>query len=55
VTSLSPTGQIISTDPRPWVEKFYEGERGYYFIINANSLLSYEIDIQVPTRYIGKY
>jgi hypothetical protein len=42
-------------DPRPWTEKFYEGQRHYYFIITAQSLESYSIKIQVPTRYIGKY
>jgi hypothetical protein len=42
-------------DPRPWTEKFFEGQRHYYFIITAQSLKSYSIKIQVPTRYIGKY
>ena len=42
------------TDPRPWTEKFYEGCRGYYFIINAQLLNSYSIDIRVPTRYINE-
>jgi hypothetical protein len=41
------------TDPRPWTEKFYEGQRSYYFIINAQLLNSYSIDIRVPSRYIG--
>ena len=41
------------TDPRPWTEKFYEGSRGYYFIINAQLLNSYSIDILIPARYIG--
>ena len=41
------------TDPRPWTEKFYEGCRSYYFIINAQLLNSYSIDIRVPTRYIN--
>jgi len=44
-----------AVDPRPWTEKFYEGQRHYYFIITAQSLQSYSIKIQVPTRYIGKY
>ncbi len=42
-------------DPRPWVEKFFEGQRDYYFIITAQSLQSYSIQIRVPTSYIGKY
>jgi hypothetical protein len=54
-TTTTNNGITISNDPRPWKEYFYEGQRGYYFIIQANSLNSYEIDIRVPTRYIGKY
>ena len=46
---------VPSTDPRPWVEKFFEGQRNYYFIITAQALQSYSIQIRVPTRYIGKY
>ncbi|MDD1687071.1 hypothetical protein [Methanoregula sp.] len=42
-------------DPRPWTEKFYEGQRHYYFIVTAQSLDSYSIKIQIPTRYIGNY
>jgi hypothetical protein len=44
---------IPVVDPRPWTEKFFEGQRSYYFIINAQLLNSYSIDIRVPTRYIG--
>lgn len=43
----------IYTDPRPWTEKFFEGQRSYYFIINSQRIKSYSIDIRVPTRYIG--
>lgn len=49
------TPTLSSTDPRPWTEKFYEGGRGYYFIINSKYLNSYTIEILVPTRYIGQY
>jgi hypothetical protein len=48
-----PTFKAV--DPRPWTEKFYEGQRNYFFIITAQSLDSYSIEIRVPTRYIGKY
>jgi len=41
----------LSTDPRPWTERFFEGERSYYFIITAKLINSYSIDIQVPARY----
>jgi len=43
----------IYTDPRPWTEKFFEGQRSYYFIINSLRIKSYSIDIRVPTRYLG--
>jgi hypothetical protein len=42
-------------DPRPWTEKFYEGQRSYYFIINAQLLNSYSIDIRIPNRYVGTF
>jgi hypothetical protein len=46
---------LKAVDPRPWTEKFYEGQRHYFFIITAQSLNSYSIEIRVPTKYIGKY
>lgn len=52
-TVATPT--LSNTDPRPWTEKFYEGQRGYYFIINSRYLNSYTIRILVPTKYLGKY
>jgi hypothetical protein len=42
---------MLSADPRPWTERFFEGERSYYFIITAKLVNSYSIDIQVPARY----
>ncbi|MBP1927957.1 hypothetical protein J2741_000504 [Methanolinea mesophila] len=44
-------------DPRPWVEKFYEGtSRGsYYFVIKPHMIRSYHIEILVPERYLGNY
>jgi hypothetical protein len=54
-----PSYDMVSTtpniDPRPWKEKFFEGQRSYYFIINAQNLKSYKIDIRVPSKYIGQY
>ncbi len=35
-------------DPRPWKEKFYEGERNYYFIITTRFVDSYTVTIRVP-------
>jgi len=52
-TVATPT--LSNTDPRPWTEKFYEGQRSYYFVINSQYLKSYTIKILVPTKYIGKY
>ena len=44
-------------DPRPWIEKFYEGGRArdYYFVINTHMIRSYRIEVKVPDRYIGQY
>ncbi|MFY9749704.1 MAG: hypothetical protein WAK75_06365 [Methanoregula sp.] len=53
--TIMPTPTPSSTDPRPWLEKFYEGGRGYYFIINSQNIGSYTIKILIPTRYIGQY
>lgn len=43
---------ITPVDPRPWTEKFYEGQRNYFFIITAKGLTSYSLKINIPTRYI---
>jgi hypothetical protein len=53
--TIEPTLTPSSTDPRPWLEKFFEGQRGYYFIINSQYLNSYTIQILIPSRYIGQY
>ena len=44
-------------DPRPWKEEFYEGPKDmdYYFLINTHMIHSYQIDVLVPKKYIGKY
>jgi len=49
------SADVPYNDPRPWTEKFYEGQRSYYFIIKSELLNSYSIDIQVPSKYIGQY
>jgi hypothetical protein len=49
------SGDTVIPDPRPWKEKFFEGERNYYFVVDAHSVNSYSIEIRVPSRYIGKY
>ena len=53
--AIQPTPTPSSTDPRPWLEKFFEGQRGYYFIINSQYINSYTLRILIPTRYIGQY
>lgn len=62
VRTITPPGGIDpslwneeETDPRPWKEKFFEGQRSYYFVIKTHYLNSYSIDIKVPTSYVGKY
>jgi hypothetical protein len=45
---------VKASDPRPWKERFYEGQRSYYFVIQQSSIRSYKIDIRVPSSYIGK-
>ncbi|MDD1699545.1 MAG: hypothetical protein LUQ04_02000 [Methanoregula sp.] len=52
----SGTGSgIDASDPRPWKEKIFEGRKNYYFVIYAQSVDSYTIEIRVPAEYIGKY
>jgi hypothetical protein len=60
VRTFSPPGGINQNlwkthDPRPWTEKFYEGQKSYYLIITSKLLNSYSIDIRIPTKYIGAY
>src|SRR4030042_1286617 len=60
VRTFSPPGGINrdlwkTNDPRPWTEKFYEGQKSYYFIITSKLLNSYSLDIRIPTKYIGTY
>jgi len=54
-TTVTTQEPVKKTDPRPWKEKFFEGQKNYYFIIAAHSLNSYKLEIRVPERYIGKY
>ena len=37
-----------SGDPRPWSQKFYEGNKEYTFDITARHLNSYMIEVRVP-------
>jgi hypothetical protein len=47
------TPEVTPVDPRPWTEKFYEGERNYYFIVTSKGLSSYSMKINVPSRYLA--
>jgi hypothetical protein len=61
VRTITPPGGLDKSlwtspnDPRPWKDRFFEGSRNYYFVITAHALNSYNLDIRVPTEYIGKY
>ncbi|PKL70534.1 MAG: hypothetical protein CVV30_04055 [Methanomicrobiales archaeon HGW-Methanomicrobiales-1] len=46
------SGSVNIPDPRPWKEKFFEGNRNYFFIINTHAINSYGIEIRVPSEYI---
>ncbi len=55
VASVEPPGgldknlwQKSGIDPRPWKQKFYEGNKEYYFVITAKHLTSYTIEARVP-------
>ncbi len=43
VQTITPPGGLDSSlwtesDPRPWKEKFFEGQKNYFFIITTQSL-----------------
>lgn len=46
------SGTTTIPDPRPWREKFYEGNKEYFFIVNTHAIHSYGIEIRVPSEYI---
>jgi hypothetical protein len=59
VKTIIPPGTLDlslwkDNDPRPWKEKFYEGNNQYYFIIKASMLTSYSIDVKIPNNYLDK-
>jgi hypothetical protein len=45
--------QVIIGDPPedPWVHKFYEGNRMYYFKMDTRFIKSYILTVKVPTQY----
>jgi hypothetical protein len=36
----------------PFVEKFFEGNHDYYFVINTKYIQSYSIEIRIPQKYL---
>ena len=55
VGAMSPGGIIDdrvweTNDPRPWKQKFFEGGRSYYLIIDSRLIESYKIEIKVPVQ-----
>lgn len=46
--SPSSFEESIKWDPRPWKEKFFEGNRSYFLKIDSENILSYGIQIKVP-------
>ena len=56
VASVEPPGgldkilwQKSGIDPRPWKQKFYEGNKEYYLVITAKHLSSYIIEARVKS------
>ena len=55
VATVEPPGGLDKTlwqksgiDPRPWKQKFYEGNKEYYFVIMAKHLKSYTLEVRIP-------
>ena len=55
MATVEPPGGLDKTlwqksgiDPRPWKQKFYEGNKEYYLVITAKHLTSYTIEARVP-------
>lgn len=55
VETVEPPGGLDKTlwaksgmDPRPWKQKFYEGNKEYCFVITTKHINSYTIEARVP-------
>lgn len=55
VETVEPPGGLDKTmwvksgiDPRPWKQKFYEGNKEYYLVITTKHIKSYAIEARVP-------
>jgi hypothetical protein len=59
VETVEPQGGLDKTlwaktgiDPRPWKQKFYEGNKEYYFVITTKHLNSYTIEARIPKEQL---
>ncbi len=55
VETIEPPGGLDKTlwtksgiDPRPWKQKFYEGNKEYSFVIATKHLKSYTLEVRIP-------
>ena len=55
VEIVEPQGGLDKTlwvksgmDPRPWKQKFYEGNKAYRFVITTRHLKSYAVEARIP-------
>jgi len=55
VQTVEPPGGLDKTlwaksgiDPRPWKQKFYEGNKEYSFVITTKHLKSYTLEVRIP-------
>ena len=55
VETVEPPGGLDKTlwaktgvDPRPWKQKFYEGNKEYSFVITTKHIKSYTLEVRIP-------
>jgi hypothetical protein len=52
--TIEPPGGLDITlwqragDPRPWAQRFYNGDKEFNFLISGSRIYSYVIEIKVP-------
>jgi hypothetical protein len=59
--TIEPPGGLDKTlwersgiDPRPWIQKFYEGYKEYSLVITAKNVKSYIVEARVPVQTDGE-
>jgi len=57
IETIEPPGGLDETlwarsgiDPRPWIEKFYQGYSQYYLKISATNVRSYIVEARIPSQ-----